>query len=207
MGGVFGCTAEQLAAGMEHLRVFDFQGSASGTMRGMIVDHDTEQIASFGSLILASMGGKSLTRLEVDLSFALDDFAPLPPVSMGPLLVSRHCPDLRILCLTSFPIHLSELKTFFEGLNGPLDIGLDDVLLLSSTWAEVLDLTRYKANWESFVARSRGAECNDMSEEESLAIFGDHSYPSLGKEGKATLYIRGYIKDNPLRIREGTSAS
>ncbi|EED19893.1 hypothetical protein TSTA_031520 [Talaromyces stipitatus ATCC 10500] len=198
---------QQLAAGMEHLRVFDFRGSASQTGGGPIVDHGPEQIASFGSLISACMGGKALTRLDVYLSFALDDFAPQPPVSMGSLLVSRHCPNLETLRLSHFPLHLSELKTFIEGLNGPLCINLDNVLLLSGTWTEALDLIRKKANWESFVTRQRGAECDDMSEEETLVIFGKDSFPSFGEEGKATWYVRGSIKDNPLRIREGTSAS
>lgn len=203
---------QQLAAGTEHMRVFEFRGPASPTGGILTVDYSPEQIARFCSLISSCMGGKALTRLEVDLSFALDKFDPQPHVSMGSLLASRHCPDLEILHLSKFPLHLRELKKFLEGLNGPLRIILDDVLLLSGTWAEALDLIRHKASWESYVRRPRGAECDDMSEEDTQAIFGKSSFDSYGYEGyegkgKATWYITGYAKHNPLRIRESTSAS
>lgn len=198
---------QQLAARTEHLRVFAFRGPASRPDVEPIVDYGPEQFASLCSLISSCRGGKALTRLDIDMSFTLNKFAPQPPVSMGPLLVSRHCPDLRILNLSDFPLHLRELKTFLGVLNGPLCIYLNDVLLLSGTWAEALDLIRQKANHASYMARQRGAERDDMSEEDIMAIFGNERFPFPDEHGKATWYIRGYAKENPLRIREGTSAS
>jgi hypothetical protein len=201
---------QQLAAGTEHMRVFDFRGFASGSGGRLTDDYSPEQIGSFYSLISSCMGGKALTRLDLDLSFALDRFDPQRHVSMGSLLASRHCPDLEILHLSNFPLHLRELKKFLEGLNGPLRIFLDYIWLLSGTWAEALDLIRHKASRrESYVSCPRGAECDDMSKEDTQAIFGKSSFDSYDDErkGKATWYIRGYAKHNPLRIRESTSAS
>lgn len=194
---------QQLTVGTERLRVFELRVSTIET--GPTAGHGPEQIASFGSLISSCMGGKALRRLDVNLSFALGESGPQPPgISMGFLLVSRQCPDLKTVRLSHYPLHLSELKTFLEGLHGPLELALSHVLLLSGTWAEALDLIRDKANWKSSVKRQRGAECDDMSEEEILAIFGGDSY---GKNGLATWYIRGYRAENPLRIRESTAAS
>jgi hypothetical protein len=198
---------QHLAARTEQLRVFALRGSVFGTDVEPIFDYGPEQIASLCSLISSCRGGKALTRLDIDMNFTLHKFAPRPLVSMGPLLVSRHCPDLRALSLSVFPLHLRELKTFLGGLNGPLCITLFNVLLLSGTWAEALDLIRQKANYLSFMARQRGAECDDMSEEDIMAIFGKERIPLPGEHGEATRYIRGYAKENPLRIREGTSAS
>jgi hypothetical protein len=200
---------QQLTAGTERLRVFCFRCYAPGTDRGPIIDHGPEEIASLGSFISACMGGKALRRLDVDLDLTLDESGPQPPASMGSLLALRQCPDLRILQLSHYPLHVSELKTFLNGLNKPLDITLDNGLLLSGSWAEALDLIRCKTSdtsWGS-VIEPRGAECDDMSEEEILAIFGKERFPSVGKEGKATQYVRGYIDENPLRTPESATAS
>lgn len=198
---------QQLAAGTENLRVFEFRGCHRHSESEPTVDFGPEQIASFRSLVSSFMGGKALTRLDLDLSFTLDELAPQPPVSMGSLLVSQHCPNLEILQLSYFPLHLRHLKTFLDGLNGPVDINLDHVVLLSGTWAEALDLIRYKADRYSSVTGPRGAECDDLSEEDTAAIFGKDKYPPVGEEGKATWYIRGYDKVNPLRTLGSTSTS
>lgn len=197
---------QQLTAGTERLRVFVFRCSAPEIDRGPTVDHGLEEIASLGSFISACMGGRALRRLDVRLDFTLDESGPQSPASMGSLLALRQCPDLKILHLSHYPLHLSELKTFLKGLNGPLDITLDNGLLLSGTWAEALDLIRGKTIWGS-VTEPRGAECDDMSEEEILAIFGKDRFASPGKEGKATQYVRGYTNENPLRTPESAAAS
>ena len=197
---------QQLTAGTERLRVFDFRCSAPETDRGPIVDHGPEEIASLGSFISACMGGKALRRLDVDLDLTLDESGPQPPASMGSLLTLRQCPDLKTLQLSHYPLHLSELKTFLNGLNAPLHITLDNGLLLSGTWAEVLDLIRGKTSWGS-VTEPRGAECDDMSEEEILAIFGNERFAAPGKESKATRYVIGYTDENPLRTPESAAAS
>lgn len=190
---------QQLAAGTENLRVFDFRGRDDQKEFGPIVDFGPEQVTSFCSLVSSCMGGKALTRLDLDLSFTLDESAPQPPVSMGSLLVSRHCPDLKVLRLSYFPLHLKQLKRFLDALNGPVYINLDHVMLLSGTWAEALDLIRHKSDRHSSVTEPRGAECDDMSEEDMQAIFGmDDSLSPYIEEGKAAWYIRGYIKENPL---------
>ncbi|KIN05432.1 hypothetical protein OIDMADRAFT_101997 [Oidiodendron maius Zn] len=196
---------QQLTAGTERLRVFDFRCFAPETNRGPTVDHGPEEIASLGSIISACMGGKALRRLDVDLDLTLHESGPQPPASMGSLLALRQCPDLRILQLSHYPLHVSELKTFLIGLNGPLQITLESVLLLSGTWAEALDLIRAKTSWGS-VTDPRGAECDDMSEEEIQAIFGER-FASHGKEGKATQYVLGYTDENPLRTPESAAAS
>ena len=151
---------QQLTAGTEHLRVFDLGGFASNRGRRPTADHGLEQIASFGSLVSACMGGKALRRLSARLSFALDDFSLQPPVSMGSLLAPRQCPNLKTLNLTAYPLHLNELKGLLRCLSGPLSINLNHVLLLSGTWAEALDLIRDKADGDSFVKRQLGAEMN-----------------------------------------------
>lgn len=127
------------------------------------------------------------------MSFALDENAP---VDMGSLLVSRHYRNLEILRLTECPLHLIELKRFLEGINGSIYIFMDELFLLSGIWAEALDLIREKAHWELYVIRQHGAECDDMSEEDYEAIFGKDGVPSLSD----TRYVRGMIKNNPLRV-------
>ncbi|KAF3397365.1 hypothetical protein DPV78_007634 [Talaromyces pinophilus] len=148
--------------------------------------------------------GEALTQLNFIMSFALDESAP---VSMGSLLVPRHYPNLEILRLTDFPLHLKELKRFLECLNGPICFFMDELWLLSGTWAEALDLIREKAWWESYVVRQHGAECDDMSEEDYEAIFGKDRLPSLSDAGTATRYVRGMIKNNPLSVWKSTLAA
>ncbi|PCG91394.1 Hypothetical protein PENO1_094040 [Penicillium occitanis (nom. inval.)] len=193
---------QRLAAKTRRLRVFNFQGSASRTGEGLPVGYDPEQIASLCSLVSSCMGGEALTQLNFIMSFALDESAP---VSMGSLLAPRHYPNLEILRLTDFPLHLKELKRFLECLNGPICFFMYELWLLSGTWAEALDLIREKAQWESYVVRQHGAECDDMSEEDYEAIFGKERLPSLSDAGTATrdplsidLEMKGYITNGRL---------
>jgi hypothetical protein len=201
-----------LAAATKHLKVFTLRvsGEDSNSLGPRLPAEEVESLHSFLSTFTDA---KTIGRLDLDLSF-LTDFRSTHMVSLGHFLTSRPWPTLKIVDLTAYPIHLTELEKFLGKLDNRIYMHLSRIHLMSGTWADALDVLCSKADYHSNLDDPSGAECEDMSDEEMKAIFGRGPEPDY-RESKATEYIRwgGHppfkgcpIVRNPLRRNESGEA-
>ena len=164
------------------------------------------EIAHLARLLTALLDTKSLESITINLDSTCDRtdpdvFAP-PPICLGPMLAKQTRRNLRIILLRSFAIHHAELERFVDQLGVPLKYaGLQDIHLMSGTWADTLDVLRRVAPSRSSgltFEGAIGAEVEVMSDDERAAVF-EPRYRMIDKRSLAEAYITGKIVDNPVR--------
>lgn len=102
--------------------------------------------------------------------------------------------------LAFISFHMSELKSFMDGLRPGVFLNFEMVHLCSGTWAEGLDVLRSKANSESQVDDLKGAECTHISyHQQSRILYG-------GKASWASQYVQGVSIPNPFLVTEDETA-
>lgn len=156
------------------------------------------QLNRFLSVILDT---SNLQRVSLD--FRCQHERVRPKFSMAPNLLFRTWPGLKMLSFNG-PFHFAELKKLADGLGTVVDFQWSGYLM-DASWAEVLDFLQgchlSKAvrlgEWSRDIA---GAEGDRMRDHERDFIFGDD--PKHHGLSMATLFIRGWLKTNPVRSWE-----
>jgi hypothetical protein len=136
--------------------------------------------------------------MNLDFGFLWDHEEP-PFVSLGSIITLRPWRNLWCLYWRNVPLHLTELEQFIDQLDTPIKLmGMHSMHLLSGSWAEGLDVLRKKSTAYSRFEHPSGAECDALSNEDRKAIFEMPARAVLDVS-RAEEYIRGEIKQNPLR--------
>lgn len=185
----------------QHLKSFVFRiGTQDWSDGASYADHDITSICNFLSACTAT--SKRIERLE--LKFETGSMA-----SQGFFLADRPWPVLGMSQFALVSIHLDELRAFLGSI-GPYReprLDFDGVRLLSGTWAEALDIIRGTVVSDlSEVNDSRGAEVEDMSQEDVDMIFG-RSAADIGGPNQAFEYITQEREQNPFMDLQGATAS
>ncbi|CAO1601532.1 hypothetical protein XANCAGTX0491_005187 [Xanthoria calcicola] len=150
----------------------------------------------------AVLNTDSIERLSLDFSCFSDEAAG-PLTDLGSLMTFRGWENLVDVSWSSVPLYQKDLERFFRHLRKPLEyLRLSCVHLLSGSWAETLEILRtVPAGYEVELRRPRGAECEELSEEETNRIFHSRSGSDWGKS-PAEEYIVGCSRHNPLKAEE-----
>ena len=141
-----------------------------------------------------------------DISLDLQCFASevMPPVTdLGSLMTFRLWENLVAVTWQSVALYQADFKRFFQLLQQPLQyLQLTSVHLLSGSWAETLEILRAGPTGGYVTLSSpRGAECEDLGDEEKARIFKRADYEHWTKS-LAEKYIIGYSEHNPLKVAE-----
>ncbi|ROW14307.1 hypothetical protein VPNG_03984 [Cytospora leucostoma] len=125
--------------------------------------------------------------------------------SLRDLVPIRPLPYPRDIVLRKVPCHLSDLRVLFSCLQYPIHIELDEVELLTGTWAEVLDMLHGKGKEGSFCMWSTGGESRAVGHELWEHIFGSYLDLDTLVQGinPGTECILG-LRPNPLRRHDGS---
>jgi hypothetical protein len=116
-----------------------------------------------------------------------------------PLLALLPWANLKEIELAEIHIHYRNLKSHIDMLTPGTYIRLDDVYLLSGSWADLLDVVRTKADRKSVVERPLGKEDIEMGD----GAYEDYVWDWLLPTNPASEYIRGETSENPLRLIDG----
>jgi hypothetical protein len=159
----------------------------------------TEEVDDLGKLLTTMLDTETLRTIRLNFGFLWDNERP-PAFSLGSIFNLRTWPNLVTLRLVGVPLHVRELERFVERLSSSVDIiTIDSMHLLSGTWLEGLDILRRKATPRTDFESPYGAECDEMSGEETQAIFGKDYSNGYHVTAKAETYIRGGSDENPLK--------
>lgn len=161
------------------------------TLEAFIFNLDEEDVgwegspktfAGFYAYLSAAMGQQNVPRLELCVEPQESFFR------IGPLLASPSWPRLEMASIDMISISIHELRKLVGMLEPGVRLRLSQTRLTSGTWAAALDCLRSKAGRGSYIDDPRGAECDEMSEEDHREIFGevgDH----WNSTSRATQYI------------------
>lgn len=177
-----------LKAAAESLKIFTFKTR-------MWPSRPSEDISSISTYLRVVLEAANLQVLTLSLS---SDYVPGGQIES--LLASRRWPYLRELNLAYIAFHMSDLKSFVEGLRPGVFLDFETVHLCSGTWAEGLDVLRSKANSESQVDDLRGAECAHISFHQRRRILDGE------KASWASQYVQGVSIRNPFLVTEDETA-
>jgi len=155
-------------------------------------------LAGLGRFLKAILETDSLEDMTLDFRWMWNDRVPRS-VSVGSIITSQQWPNLRYIRFYSLPLHLAELQRFIENLKKPLKYShMSNLRLLSGTWEEGLDMLHNEATRRTHFASPSGGECDSLSKEEKKAIF-ETDPKRYCDTSQAEKYIRGWVKNNPLR--------
>lgn len=150
--------------------------------------------ADFYAYLSAAMGQQNVPRLELCIEPSENFFR------IGPLLASPSWQRLEMAYIDNISMSIHELRRLMGMLEPGVWLRLSKTRLTSGTWAAALDCLRSKAGRGSYLNDARGAESDEMSDEDHFDIFG-HVGPWVTRvNNKATQYITSVegVK-NPLR--------
>lgn len=165
---------------------------------------DLSGVSQFRTFLSAILNTPTLKRLELnfrDLNTNRTSF------SLSSLVEVCHWPSLTYLRLQATSIHFEELVHLTECWANPISLGIEDINLLSGTWADALDLLRNRCTESSGLAKVSGGECDVLSWDDERDIFwniddedGEWYYEG-GPDGysKAEEYVKGFTDQNPLK--------
>ncbi|CAJ2505596.1 Uu.00g129900.m01.CDS01 [Anthostomella pinea] len=145
-----------------------------------------------------------LRNITLDVEVPPNDDV-IPSTDLGALISKQHWPKLEFMSLHGIPLRLEDLALFAKRLlhepssHAPLiALNLDSVYLMSSTWMDALEVLRSNPRgWSptSQVQRPRGAA--PITEEE-METFRCPKHLGVWYTSPASLYIKGFLKRNPL---------
>lgn len=136
----------------------------------------------------AVTGSQMIANLSLDLGFinrrqhAWKVVSPPNPSSLsspcvlGPLRLSETWENLETLSLKRYSVHLNELEKLLSVLKPGVRIALDQITLLSGTWAEVLDRMHLKVGPDSKITDAQGSEADVMSYRVCQLMLGDTGF-------------------------------
>lgn len=176
-------TQEQIAA-LEH---------ASRSLKTLVFEVDgSDEKKSLLTYLSALVKSQSVTNLSLDLGSInrrqhystaahLRPPNPLPPASpcaVGPLGILEPWDQLETLSLERYSLHLNELEQLLSVLNPQVRIALNQITLLSGTWAEALQHLGLKNGAGCFIelADAHGSEADDMHYLLYQVMFSDSEH-------------------------------
>jgi len=183
----------KLRATSQKLQAFTFS-----PRRAEALPMDTSNLLSgFLSTILDT---SALQRIDLGFDFQYKDSDGLQPTfSMAPILLSRTWPNLKELSFNG-PFYFEELQKVVNRIGKDVDLKWSGYLM-DASWAEVLDFLQgrvsYNARLGDVNGSIAGAECEDMTREEINFIFQEEI--NIWSGSRATKFIRGWTKTNPVR--------
>ncbi|KAK4152179.1 hypothetical protein C8A00DRAFT_35148 [Chaetomidium leptoderma] len=188
-------TREKLSSSMQQLRTFSFRCD------GGIDEQDSDNI---NELLKPCLDTPSLRKLSLDLrSDSAEDNWAVHRLCRA--VISRPRLNLTDIFLAGIALDLSDLVLFLKTLQPSLSrIDLHSVHLLNGTWAEALEALREKSYRFNRLDHLRGAEWDDLSDEELAKVFGpfeDGGYRHYGIS-QAERYVRKMTTCNPLLALE-----
>ncbi|KFX96248.1 hypothetical protein V490_03443 [Pseudogymnoascus sp. VKM F-3557] len=179
---------EKVSAAMQQVKTFSFKCSDS------LDERDSDNLNKFLETCLDT---PSLKKLKLDLR--IDGEAEEWHVDIaGRFIASRPWRNLTDISIFQVSVDLSDLVSFLQSLPPSIEcLWITDMHLRSGTWAEALEVLREKSYKIVHITSPRGAECDDLSQEELENVFGkpNHNFSS------AEQYIRKlrYMTNNPLQ--------
>ncbi|KAK4034729.1 hypothetical protein C8A01DRAFT_18517 [Parachaetomium inaequale] len=185
---------QRFSSGMQQLKEFAFTCTCG--------DNVGEQgVGDLEKFLWGCLNTASLQKLSLDMRYGKADTSM---IDIWKVMGSRFRHELTDIFLGQVATDLSTLVLFLERLPERMRrLHQERVNLRSGTWKEVLDALQEKRYRAVILSEPRGAECDDMSDEDYDRIFGKDS-TMLGCLSLAELYISSpNMRDhNPLRALE-----
>ncbi|KAL7624616.1 hypothetical protein AAE478_006184 [Parahypoxylon ruwenzoriense] len=174
---LFKCDGDlnDLKAAMQQLKGFRFRSEITLYTDMSEEEEDDDDIRYLKGFLEAFTDTDSIQEISIGMNFEQPAQGRL--LTAGSFLLTRTWPQL-------------------PKFKGRVELTLDQVNLLSGSWADVLDVMRANTvltSNRSSIDRPSGAECYSLPEYLKIEIFSETS------EGTANLYIRGLLHLNPLR--------
>ncbi|OTA91081.1 hypothetical protein M434DRAFT_397453 [Hypoxylon sp. CO27-5] len=183
-----------LKTAMRQLTSFTFEPGLDLNPNVYELFDDEEGLRCLQGFVEACTDTDSIQDIRIDMGLLWPN-GRVPTLSAGSLLLTRTWPRLRYVFFRG-PLHFEELRELYAKLQTRVRVVLETVYLMSGSWVDVLDIMRDNpppgSDW-SYIFCPVGAERDTITDEQEQAIFGDP------KTCLSTLYIRGMIRDNPLR--------
>ncbi|KAL2060931.1 hypothetical protein VTL71DRAFT_8983 [Oculimacula yallundae] len=178
-------------------------------------------VQRFSSAVLDS---PSLEKISLDLyNCSLGSYNANPKALISSMIPIRPRPNLKMLSMNYMATTLDKLVQVFDSCNGePILFSAQNLLLLDSEWEDGLDLLRGKVTSGSILSQFSSAKLKpgtfEMLDRKTFddpfwsmwldfpPTFGWFSYDPISPNvvnirEEAEKYIKGYIDENPLRVR------
>lgn len=144
---------------------------------------------------------------EIGLHFRFlgdeEDDESMPPYSLGSIITSRKWPRLHNISLDNMPVHLSQLRNLLYQINDPLWMSLENINLISGTWADTLDVLRERCQRAQVSFENpKGAEleCWTTEHKDLLLAQPKGGKTAFNSGNLAERYIMGLVEENPMRL-------
>lgn len=184
--------------GAKHLKELQYVGNSHQNSSNDPLPDKIEAAYALKRLLSSLLGSGVIEEMYIGFGFLFNDNRLPRTTTLYPYLFPRNFPNLRILSLSSFTMHLTELEEMLGPSNPSLvSVSMRSPYLLSGTWREGLKILREPSLKDVHLNSPAGAECIEMSEEKYKAIF---MCPFREMHSLAEDYMLGAIRFNPFEF-------
>lgn len=157
-----------------------------------------------GTFVSAILNTNSLESLSLNLGYRreFDPAEDQQSISFTSTIKPRTWNNLSRLHLDAFPLHVHELGHFLNGLPTNIyHLSLENIRLLSGTWAEALEVLRSKRYHSITVSNPYGNETDDVWMNDYGMFYDVFDNGKIGHLGlcNADAYVMQHLEHNPLK--------
>ena len=180
---------DALKNAMRHLKSFKFEAPSSPS----ISLHGEPDMLHTKRFLECFTDTDSLENMTIDIGIKYRRPGPNP--SAGRLLLTRRWSRLKSVKFSG-PLHANELESFYSNTRGPVEVQLRNVLLLSGSWYNVVELMRANTpplnrETQSFIEKPTGGELATLTNTQGEFFRYHFGYASWS-------YIQSLTPVNPL---------